>query len=308
MNSYTLPQWVLFFFTYGFFGWVWECCLVSVRERRFVNRGFLVGPILPIYGFGAVVILLFTVPVQQNITLVFFCGMLGATLLEYATGWLMERIFHLRYWDYSRFRWNLDGYICVAASLCWGVFSLLLVRVIHPPLADFIVGLPTFAAVPLAASLVAGFVVDLGFSVRAALDTKLLLERLSESRQRVERLRRLAEATAVLAVEDRRKQQKERRERLAYGWKTARQALESARASRTEHLKMLREKLESLAVSEDRRPELKSALQEIERELQALLSRNNRMYRRAFRQLRRNPTAHSSRYKDALAELWELFH
>ena len=307
MDYGTPAQWVLFFFAYGFFGWVWEFCLVSARERRPVNRGFLAGPILPIYGFGAVAILLCTAPVRQSIPLVFFTGMIGATILEYCTGWLMERIFHLRYWDYSRFRLNLDGYICAAASLCWGVFSVLMVRVVHPPVARLIARLPLPAALVLAGALTAGLAVDFGFSVRAALDTRLLLEKLTESRQRVERVRRLAEATAVLAADDRRRRHEEQRGRLANGWKAARQALQRARARRTEHLNALRERLETLLRAGER-PELKAGLKEVEHELQALVSRTDRMYRRAFRQLRRNPTARSRDYHEALAELWELFH
>ena len=71
MTGYGLAQWVLYFFIYSFLGWVWESCLVSVQQHRWVNRGFLNGPFLPIYGFGAVAILLFTWPVQNNTLLVF---------------------------------------------------------------------------------------------------------------------------------------------------------------------------------------------------------------------------------------------
>lgn len=308
MEFYTLPQWVLFFFTYSFFGWIWEVCLVSVRERRLVNRGFLVGPILPIYGFGAVAILMCTVPVQDSIPLIFLSGMAGATLLEYFTGWLMEKLFHVRYWDYSRFRLNLNGYICAAASLCWGVFSILLLRVLHPPIEGLVTRLPAAAGWVLAVILLSVLAVDFGFSVRAALDTRLLLEKLSESRQRVERLRRLAEATAVLAADDYLKQQETQHRWAAGSWKNAYAALQQARERRMERLSALREKLENLSHADELRPELKSGLQEVERELQALVSRTDRMYRRVFRQLRRNPTARSANYHQALAELWDLLH
>ena len=80
--GYTPAQWVLFFFLYSFLGWIWESSFVSIREHRWVNRGFLHGPLLPIYGFGAVSILLFTLPVAQNPLLIFLMGMTGATLLE----------------------------------------------------------------------------------------------------------------------------------------------------------------------------------------------------------------------------------
>lgn len=122
MHAYYLSQWVLFFFIYSFIGWVWESCYVSVRKRRWVNRGFMHGPMLPLYGSGALVILIVTIPVRENLILVFLVGMAGATILEYFTGAAMERLFHVRYWDYSRQPGNLNGHICPMASLCWGVF------------------------------------------------------------------------------------------------------------------------------------------------------------------------------------------
>ena len=122
--GYTPAQWTLFFFLYSFLGWIWESGYVSLREKRWMNRGFLNGPLLPIYGFGAVFILLFTLPVAANPLLVFLMGMAGATLMEYVTGSFLENTFHVRYWDYSMYRWNLHGHICLTASLFWGLFSL----------------------------------------------------------------------------------------------------------------------------------------------------------------------------------------
>ena len=109
LGLYTLPQWVLLFFSYGFLGWVWESGYVSVRQKHWVNRGFLHGPVIPIYGFGAVAILALCAPVAGSLPMLFFSGMFWATALEYATGWAMERMFHVRYWDYSTEKWNLNG-------------------------------------------------------------------------------------------------------------------------------------------------------------------------------------------------------
>lgn len=122
----------LFFFLYCFLGWVWESCYVSAKRRQWVNRGFLHGPMLPIYGTGAVIILLATIPVRDSLWLVFLLGMLAATALEYVTGAAMEALFKVRYWDYSKQPFNLNGYICLTSSLAWGAFSILLVRFLHP--------------------------------------------------------------------------------------------------------------------------------------------------------------------------------
>ena len=90
MHAYYLPQWVLFFFIYSFIGWVWESCYVSVRKRRWVNRGFMHGPMLPLYGSGALTVLVSTISVRENMALIFLLGMLAATVLEYFTGAAME--------------------------------------------------------------------------------------------------------------------------------------------------------------------------------------------------------------------------
>jgi uncharacterized membrane protein len=90
---YTWYQWLAFFFIYGFFGWIWETSYVSVCQKRFVNRGFLHGPMIPIYAFGALAMLILALPVKANMLVTYVVGMVGATLLELVTGWLMERLY-----------------------------------------------------------------------------------------------------------------------------------------------------------------------------------------------------------------------
>ena len=146
MHAYHLSQWLIFFFIYSFIGWVWESCYVSVRKRHWVNRGFLHGPMLPIYGSGAVVILVSTIGVREHPWLIFIFGLVAATALEYVTGAVMERMFHVRYWDYSNQKLNVHGYICASSSLCWGVFSVLLVRFVHVPIERVVLGIPLLAS------------------------------------------------------------------------------------------------------------------------------------------------------------------
>ena len=114
---YTIHQWLLLFYLYCFAGWIWESCYVSLKKRKWINRGFLKGPLLPIYGSGAIVVLVSTIMVQNNTFLIFIIGMIAATILEYITGELMERIFHVRYWDYSDKPFNINGHICLLSSL-----------------------------------------------------------------------------------------------------------------------------------------------------------------------------------------------
>ena len=185
MEAYTPLQWLLIFFVYSVLGWVWESCYVSVKSKRWVNRGFLHGPWLPIYGSGAVVVLLVTLPARGRPALIFLLGMIGATVLEYVTGESMEKLFHMRYWDYSDKPLNVNGHICLGVSIGWGVFSLVLLYVLHPPVEDLVLWLPVPVAQVLALCLTAAFAVDTTWSVQKALDTKHLLASLSETSRRL---------------------------------------------------------------------------------------------------------------------------
>lgn len=133
--EYTFIQWLAFFFIYCFFGWCIESTIVSYSKKKLINRGFLKGPFLPLYGSGALVMLVSTLWVKDNIILVYAIGLVGATCLEYITGMLMEALLQMRYWDYSKKRFNINGYICLTSSLFWGVLTVFLVKVIHGPIA-----------------------------------------------------------------------------------------------------------------------------------------------------------------------------
>lgn len=129
ISLYYIISW---FFIYSFLGWVWESAYVSVKKKQPVNRGFINGPFCTIYGVGAVSVYLIMKPFEKNLLALYVGGVLVATVLEYITGWLMEMIFHTRWWDYSRNRLNLHGYICLGSSLAWGFFTILLFEVFHP--------------------------------------------------------------------------------------------------------------------------------------------------------------------------------
>ena len=176
LEEYSVSQWVLLFFFYSFCGYCWEVFLYIVKERRFVNRGFLFGPILPIYGFGAVSILLTCVPVEDNVACVALVGTVAASLLEYITGFAMESLFHVRYWDYSKQPLNLHGYICALSAATWAVFSVLIVSVVNPLVKPFVYKIPLNMADIASVVLVCFAVLDTAFAVRRALDLRALLE------------------------------------------------------------------------------------------------------------------------------------
>lgn len=129
LSLYYIISW---FFIYSFLGWVWESAYVSIKSRKLVNRGFVNGPLCTIYGAGAVTIYLILRPLRENLALLYLGGVVVATALEYITGWIMETVFHTRWWDYSDKKFNLHGYISLVSSLLWGVFSVLLFKLLQP--------------------------------------------------------------------------------------------------------------------------------------------------------------------------------
>ncbi len=121
----------LYFFIYGFLGWCSEVIYSTLKTGKFINRGFLNGPICSIYGFGMLLILSLLSPIHHPILLL-ITSIGVATLLEFITGYTLEKFFHKKWWDYSNEPFNLKGYICLRFSILWGLCALLIVKVIHP--------------------------------------------------------------------------------------------------------------------------------------------------------------------------------
>jgi len=130
------------FLLYSFFGWIYESSLVSIKKKSFVNRGFLNGPIIPIYGQGAVLVYLVFWDYRYNYLLVSLGGACLATILEYVTSLLMELLFHTRWWDYSNYRFNLHGRVCLMVSSFWGILTLLMLHVFQPSIDFLILNIP----------------------------------------------------------------------------------------------------------------------------------------------------------------------
>ena len=198
--DYSAWQWILVFFLYCFLGWCFESTVVSVQQRHFVNRGFLRGPMLPIYGFGATILLHVSLPLYNRPVALFFASMAAATAFEYVVGVIMEKLFKVKYWDYSEHRFQFQGRICLQSSLCWGFLGLILARVIHPPVEWIVGGLPFAALVIVDILLTAAFASDVAVSVRTALDLARLLEELDELRAQGAELRQQLSESALVRL------------------------------------------------------------------------------------------------------------
>lgn len=186
MYVYTWYQWLLFFFIYCFLGWIIETAYVSIKRFHFVNRGFLTLPLLPLYGTGAILMLWLSLPVQGSLLLVFLFGMVGASVLEYITGYVMERLFKMKYWDYSCRPLNLNGYICLGTSIAWGLLTIFLTEVVHRPMEWAVLRLSGTICIPLVLILSIVFILDAIHSIRDALDLGRILETLTRLKVELE--------------------------------------------------------------------------------------------------------------------------
>lgn len=176
MYTYAWYHWITFFYLYCFFGWIFESAYVSLRKHRPVNRGFLRMPMLPLYGTGAVMMLWVSLPVKEHLILVCLSGVIAATILEYVTGYLMELLFKIKYWDYSDQKYNLNGYICLSSSIAWGFLTILMTEVIHRPIEHLVLNLnPVFEWTFLSITSVL-FASDVFCSTREALNLAKVLE------------------------------------------------------------------------------------------------------------------------------------
>jgi len=139
-----IERFFLWFLLYSMLGWLYESVMYTVKQRRFINRGFLNGPYCPIYGVGAVMNLLLLGNMQHPVWL-FLAGAAVSCTLEYLTSWLMEVLFHARWWDYRKYPLNLNGRICLYGALVFGALSVLLILGLHPLVAQVTQSIPNEA-------------------------------------------------------------------------------------------------------------------------------------------------------------------
>ena len=166
----TIETWFLWLMIYSVIGWVYESTICSIGQRKLINRGFLNGPYCPIYGTGAVLVLLVLGRIQ-NPVLLFFAGAVLTCSLEYLTSWLMEKLFHARWWDYSKRKFNIGGRVCLIGAVVFGAFSVVLILVLHPWVKSLTDRLTDTALTWICAILFIGIVSDLIVTVKGLLGT-----------------------------------------------------------------------------------------------------------------------------------------
>ncbi|MBQ7839958.1 MAG: hypothetical protein IJ390_05660 [Lachnospiraceae bacterium] len=318
MYNYDWIQWLFLFFFYCFFGWCFESSYVSIKNKKMVNRGFIRGPFLPLYGSGALMMLIVSRPFQGNLILTYLAGCVGATILEYVTGVVMEALFKVRYWDYSDQKFNFQGHICLGSSLAWGGLTILMTHVIHKPVEKFMCWLPQEVLSVVTLLTAVYFIADFTLSFKAAMDLRDVLVKMEQAKQELERMQKRLDVIVALIDEAK----ENRKEELEEAWEEfvqrSNQLTENAKedyAQRREELvASIEEKFEHLRQNLPIADKLLERRSELREEILDLRSRYrlnqqkselnqyvNDFIKRSM--LKGNPGMASRRFAEALEEL-----
>ena len=164
---------------FSFFGWVSEVLYVGIfHEHKFVNRGFLYGPICPVYGFGGVVILLLPPSLYNTWIPLFFASTILCTAVEYLVSWIMEKMFHARWWDYSHYKFNINGRICLLNSVLFGFMGLSVIHFVYPYMLQFLDWLGDFVTKTSSDIIGIGLGIDMVATIRKLVDFSATVEKI----------------------------------------------------------------------------------------------------------------------------------
>ena len=176
---------IWYFFIYAFLGWGAEVIFAAARKGVFVNRGFLNGPLCPIYGVGLVAVVALLAPVRDSLGLLYLGAVLLTSAIELVTGFLMEKLFHQRWWDYSQMPFNIGGYVCLLFSLIWGLACVLIVDVVHPLVAGLVARIPQKLGWPLLAAFLVIMAADYAVTIACVLKLNRRLSGLDDAAKRL---------------------------------------------------------------------------------------------------------------------------
>ena len=267
------------FFIYAFLGWCTEVSYAALVTGKFVNRGFLNGPVCPVYGFGVVIVLSCLTPLADNLLLLFLGSVVLTSALEWFTGFVLEKLFHQRWWDYSDQPFNLSGYICLRFSVAWGFACMFVVKLLHPTVLLLIRLIPKTLGVVLLVLLGAVMAVDLTATVSAIIKLNRRLEQIDELAAKIkEASNEFGEnlAERVLDAAERGADWKEDLDELAFKLSERRAELADQREEWEQH-------------REEQRAQARLQLEEWRTAMQALLDQKSFGHRRllkAFPRLR----------------------
>ena len=155
-----LYNYAWFFIIYAFLGWCGEVAFAAIKTGTFVNRGLLNGPVCPIYGAGVCIVVLCLSPISANIAALFIGSVILTSVLEFLTGFVLEKLYKEKWWDYSERPFNIKGYICLEFSLLWGAACVIVVRLIHPLILKLVGFVPMTLGIILLSAAAAAYIAD----------------------------------------------------------------------------------------------------------------------------------------------------
>lgn len=238
---------LVFFFIYAFLGWCVEVSFVAITRGKVVNRGFLNGPVCPIYGVGMVGILYALEPLKDNAIVLFIGGVVICSALELFTGWILDKIFHMRWWDYSENRFNIGGYICLEFSILWGLGSMIMVNMIHPMIYGVVSKIPLMVIYVLLLIFAVAFIIDIIVTVKEIVGFKKSLgqlEKIADGLKDIGDQLKDVVGNSAITVSEKTEEGKEKlieataesREKLAEATASSREKIAEATASSREKL------------------------------------------------------------------------
>lgn len=163
---YGLYDYLWFFMIYAVVGWMVEVAYAAVETGKLSNRGFLNGPLCPIYGFGMVIVIFALRPFNKNIPILFAGSFMLTSVLEFITGAVLEKLFNTKWWDYSDKPFNIMGYVCLKFSIGWGIGGVFIMRIIQPGVEKFVSKIPNTPGKIICAIYMISFVCDAAITVR----------------------------------------------------------------------------------------------------------------------------------------------
>lgn len=173
---------------YAFIGWCAEVAYAGLNKGEFVNRGFLNGPYCPIYGLGMLIVILVLTPIKDSLVLLFAGSCLLTTILEYITGWILEKAFGNKWWDYSNIPFNLQGYVCLKFSVIWGLGGMFIMKIIHPIIYRLITWIPKEVGIVLLIVMLVVFIADICVTVNTVLKFNQELKTFEKMERAIRRL------------------------------------------------------------------------------------------------------------------------
>lgn len=239
------------FIIYAFIGWCSEVSYAALDRGIFVNRGFLNGPYCPIYGCGVLIVVVLLTPLKKNLLILYLGSFFLTSVLEFITGFVMEKVFHNKWWDYSDKPFNIMGYVCLKFSIFWGLACTFIMLIIHPIIYGFIRLIPHIVGVVLLVIIMTGFVIDVAVTVSTIVKFNRKLKVMDDIAAKIKVLSNQIGENIYENVEE---------------------ALEKSAEFKEEHAEKIEEKKEKLATAAD---ETKEKLENLRHKYDELLSKRN---------------------------------